>query len=141
MYQVSEKEEAVTVEVSISGRKIAAVLDTGARLSVMDVGTLRRLGLEDEMVVVPGRVYGLCNNPVRVRGYLEVAIQVGTNDALVERVQVLDSTDPTLLLGRGFMGRLGSVTFDWAGGRVRLGRTWVAARCLLRRQPRWLGWQ
>ena len=29
------------------------------------------------------------------------------------------------------MGHLGPVTFDWAGGRVRLGRTWVAARCLL----------
>ena len=29
--------------------------------------------------------------PMRVRGYLEVVIQVGTVDAIVERVQVLDS--------------------------------------------------
>ena len=58
MYQVSEKEEAVTVEVSIGGNKVAAVLDTGARPSIIDMGTLRRLGLEDEMIVIPGRVNG-----------------------------------------------------------------------------------
>ena len=82
------------------------------------------------MVVIPGRIYGLCSNPMRVRGYLEVAIQVGTVDAIVEQVLLLDSTDPMLLLARSFMGRSGPVTFDWAGGRVKLARTWVAVRCL-----------
>ena len=50
------------------------------------------------------RVYGLCNNPMNVAGYLDVAIQIGTLEPVNDRVQVLDSTEPTLLLGRRFMG-------------------------------------
>ena len=38
-----------------------------------------------------------------------------------ERIQVLDSNEQTLLLGRGrrLMERLGQVTFDWVNGRIK----------------------
>ena len=131
VYQVSNHEEAVTVEVKIGTHKVAAVLDTGARPSVIDIGTARRLELMDRLVAAPSRVYGLCNNPVKISGYLDVAIQVGMLEPVIERVQVLDSTEATLLLGRRFMGHFGPVTFDWANGRVKLGHTWVTAQSLL----------
>ena len=41
-------------------------------------------------------------------------------------MQVLDSTEPTLLLGRRFIGNLGPITFDWGNSRVRVGATPLA---------------
>ena len=63
--------------------------------------------------------------------YLDVAIQIGTLKPVIDRVQVLDSTEATLLLGRRFMGHFGPVTFDWANSRAKLGHTWVTAQSLL----------
>ena len=48
----------------------------------------------------------------KVCGYLDVAIQIGALKPVIDRVQVLDSTEATLLLGRMFMGHFGPVTFD-----------------------------
>ena len=103
--------------------RIEAMLDTGAKPSVIDVDTAHRLDLR----VVPDayKVYGLCNNPVRVMGYVEVPIRVGDMEPLTERIEVLDSGEPTLLLGRKFMEKLGKVTFDWVNGRVRFGKSWA----------------
>ena len=131
IYQVSNYEEAVTVEVKIGYHTVDAVLDTGAKPSVIDIGTVRQLELEDRLVAAPSRVYGLCNNPVKVCGYLGIAIQIEALKPVIDRVQVLDSTEATLLLGRRFMGHFGPVTFDWANGRVKLGHTWVTAQSLL----------
>ena len=131
IYQVADQEEAVTVEVKIGQHKIAAMLDTGARPSVIDIGTVRQLGLEERLVRAACQVYGLCNNPVMVCGYIDVSIEVGTFEPVLERMQVLDSAEPTLLLGRKFMGNLGPVTFDWENSRVKIGRSWISARSLL----------
>ena len=49
IYQVSSSEEAVTVEAKIGAQKVAAVLNTGARPSVIDIGTVRQLELEDSV--------------------------------------------------------------------------------------------
>ena len=46
------------MEVKIGTHKVAAVLDTGARPSVIDIGTARRLELMDRLVAAPSRVYG-----------------------------------------------------------------------------------
>ena len=116
-------EDAVTIEVYIGPHKVEAILDTGARPSVIDINTAHRLGLP----IIPAvrRVYGLCNNPVRVNGYVEAMVQVGGRSPVMERIEVLDSDEPTLLLGRRFMEQLGQVTFDWVNGRVRFGRSWI----------------
>ena len=93
--QVYDQEEAVTIEVRIGQHKIAAMLDTGAKPSVMDIGTVRQLELEEMLVAAPSQVNGLCNNPVMVCGYADVSIQVGTLEPVLERIQVLDSAEPT----------------------------------------------
>ena len=71
IYQLADHEEAVTVEVRINHHKTAAMLDTGAKPSVIDVGTLQRLELEGLVIPVPSEMYGLCNNPVKVIGYVD----------------------------------------------------------------------
>ena len=59
------------------------------------------------LVATQSRVYGLCNNLVNVSGYLDVAILIGALEPVIDRMQVLDSTEATLLFGRRFMRNLG----------------------------------
>ena len=51
------------IEVAIGPHKANAMLDTGARPSVVDMKTASELGLQ----IIPSahRVYGLCNNQNR----------------------------------------------------------------------------
>ena len=68
---------------------------------------------------------------MKVSGYLDVAIQIGAFKPVIDHVQVLDSTEATVLLGRRFMGHFGPATFDWANSRVKLGHAWVIAQSSL----------
>ena len=104
------------VEVLIGSHRVAPMLDTGAKPNVIDFGTLRQLELEEKFVPATSKVYGLCNNPVKFNGYVNVTIEIGEMDPVVERMQVLDSEDAILLLGRRFMEHLGPITFNWARG-------------------------
>ena len=45
---------------------------------------------------------------------------------------MLDRAEPTLLLGRRFMSKLGPVTFDWENSRVKISHSWITAQSLLR---------
>ena len=98
MFLTSGDEEAVTIEVYIGPHKVEAMLDTGARHSVIDSDTGRGLGLP----VFPAahKVYGLCNNPVRVNGYIDAPIKGNDREPVIERIEVLDSNEPTILIGR-----------------------------------------
>ena len=49
---------------------------------------------------------------------------MGKRPGIIQRLQVLDSDNPTFILGRTFMGQFREVTFDFEGGRVRLGNEW-----------------
>ena len=125
VYQVSTGEESVTIRVGIGSQDVAAMLDTGAKPSVMDIDTAGQLQLAGSIVPSTSKVYGLCDNPVRVRGYVDAHIRIGNYESVVERIQVIDSKEPLLLLGRSFMEQHGAITFDWDNRRIRLGRTWV----------------
>ena len=96
VFLVAGTEEAVMIEVSIGPDKVGAMLDTGARPSVMDISTACRLDLP--ITQATQIVYGLCNNPVKVMGYTDAPIGIGERDPLVERIQVLESEEPILLL-------------------------------------------
>ena len=77
VYQVGSGEEAVTIGVRVKGQDIAALLDTGAKPCVMDLGTLQRLGLESCLVISPSKVHGLCINPVEVVGFVNLPLEIG----------------------------------------------------------------
>ena len=72
MLQITSEEEAVTIDVKVRGHKIAALIDTGAKPCVIDIGTLQRLGCESYVREMPSKVFGLCNNPVEVIGYVDL---------------------------------------------------------------------
>ena len=119
------REDCVTLQLIIAGQELAAFLDTGAKPSVIDLGTVKRLGLEEEIREESGRVYGLCKSPVQVKSSIEIPIQIGDEKPQVSRLQVLESEEPTLLLGRSFMRNFGSVLFDRDRSIIRLGDNWI----------------
>ena len=57
-------EDAVTIQVTLGGYKLAALLETGARSRVIDRNTLLELHLQQEIVEEPGKVLGLCDTPI-----------------------------------------------------------------------------
>ena len=74
VFQVSTGESAVSVQVIIGGERTTAILDTGANPCVMDINTAKKTNLFEMMVPARSDVYGLCNNPVPVLGYVEAEI-------------------------------------------------------------------
>ena len=116
-----DQENSVTLDVKIGGHRMVALLDTGARPSVINIGTLEQTGLVERLIRVPDQVYGLCKSPVAVRGYIDVEVQITNGTAVETRMKALESREPTVLLGREFLQEFGSVTFDFAQGCIRLG--------------------
>lgn len=114
---------------------MAALLDTGARPSVIDMATLEQIGLAGRLIRLPEQVYGLCKSPVGVKGYIHVEIQMDKGDPVVTRMKVLDSREPTVLLGREFLKEFGSVTFDFAQGRIGLGTLQIPIKNMVGGNP------
>ena len=50
-------------------------------------------------------------------------LEIGEQDVFIQILQVLETDEPTFLLGRDFLSRNEVVTFDWKGNRVRLEKT------------------
>ena len=117
-------EDAVTLRVVIAGKEISAILDTGAKPSVMDRNTLAQLGLDDHIQPACIHVFGLGKAPVPVVGKVNVKVKIGRAEATTA-FYVLDNDEPTLLLGREFMVCFDRVTFDFAKGRIGLGEAWT----------------
>ena len=84
------------------------MLDTGVRPSLIESNTARRLDLP--IIPTVSQVCGLCNNAVKVSGYVEAMVQVCGRSLVMERIEVLVSEVATLLLGRKFIEQLVQVT-------------------------------
>ena len=62
------------MELILGGRKLATLLDTGARPSVIDSKTLEKLQFKCKLVPYKSRVYGIGKDPVNVCGFVDVPI-------------------------------------------------------------------
>ena len=117
-------EKAASISVRVGDSAIRALLDTGAKVNVMDVQTMRELGLTDRLRSKTVQVYGVGGAPVTVVGSVDIPISVSGEEARWTRVHVLEGEEQALLLGRQFMKSFGRVTFDWDEGvllRVKSG--------------------
>ncbi|KAI6651110.1 hypothetical protein LOD99_5461 [Oopsacas minuta] len=56
---------------------------------------------------------------------VEAEMVMGKREPTFQRIQILDTDEPTLLLGRIFMQKLGSVEFDFKRGRIKLWKYWT----------------
>ena len=124
-------EESVSLKVGIAGRQVTALLDTGAKPSVIDLKTLSGLGLRKYLNPARSKVFGLCQSPVKVLGRIDVEVEIGQEHAVV-RFYVLDSEEPTLLLGREFMSCFDRVTFEFRNRKIGLGSIWIPIESTLK---------
>ncbi|KAI6661455.1 hypothetical protein LOD99_13327 [Oopsacas minuta] len=114
-------DKSASISVRVYGLPILALLDTGAKVNVVDRQTVEYLGLGQLIKPEIGHVYGVCGTPVSVVGSIEIPIEVNGEEAGKTHVQVLDGEGQALLLGRQFFRRFGRVEFDWNKGTITLG--------------------
>ena len=112
----------------MNGRSTNCVLDTGAGVSLTDLGSLEFLGLQDEIKERRKNDEGLINASgceMDIIGVVNIPIIIG-NKRVSQEFKVLNSrSHPIILLGRDFMEPFNTVKFDFVKQKVQLGRTSV----------------
>ena len=146
-------ETVVVVPVKWNGKPINVMMDTGADPSVVDRCTVQKMNIPYSTKY--SQVYGLGRTALAVCGTACVAIDVGDGRPLEHEIEVLDTNNRVVILGRRFLARFKNTTFDWENMRVRLGGCWktslAAARgdtrrleqklCRLRWERRNIAWR
>ena len=97
-----------------------ALLDTGAKPSVIDTGTLQELGLGHREQKRESQVFGLGRSTVTVSGQVEVEIDLGDRQKLLQRLKVIEVEEPMFILGREFLSKFVTVEFNWNKCAIRL---------------------
>ena len=124
-------ELSVLLPVKIANATLEMILDSGAGPSVIDLGTIRDLGLEKRVIRRVGRVYGVGQNPVELIGNITLEVDIGDNQVTCHSFGVLHDNSKTRILGRDLLKKFGSTEFDWDTHRVRLGTVWKDTRAVL----------
>ena len=124
-------ELSVILPVKLANSSIEMVLDSGAGPSVIDLGTVRYLGLERHINRRTGTVYGVGQNPVQLIGNIALDLDLGDDQLVRHSFRVLADINKTRILGRDLLSKLGPTEFDWDTHRVRLGSVWKDTRATL----------
>ena len=104
------------------------MLDTGSGTSIIDLGTLKKIGLDSE--IDNSSLKTLINasgEKMKILGAVTLNVQISNLPPRKHVFQVLDSINYTnILLGRDFMRLFGSVKFDFAQNKIQLGPTSIS---------------
>ena len=125
--QVSDRlpsELSVLLLVKLENTPMKMILDSGAGPSILDIGTVRELGLENSIRRRVGTVYGVGQNPVHLMGNITLEIDIGDDQIVRHSFGVLQDPNKTCILGRDLLRKFGSTGFDWNTQRIRLGSVW-----------------
>ena len=115
---------AVVLPVKLDGEPVSALLDSGAGPSVVDLQTVRNLGLETRMHNITSKIFGLAQEPINVVGRLEVLLDLGNDQTVQHSFEVLNGVQNTCILGRDLLSKFGALEFDWLNHQVRVGDVW-----------------
>lgn len=126
-----ESEHTVDITAKINNILLTLLLDSGAGPSVLDLGTVHKLGLESQINKCPSRVYGIAKKPVKVIGNILLWVDLGDDQKLEQSFGVLQETATIRILGREFLKKFGSTEFDWDTQRIRLGSIWKSSDAIL----------
>ena len=97
----------------IRGRQVCALLDTGAKVNVMDTQTMDDMGLRKYLEPEANHIYGVSGTPISMIGSIELPIKVPGEGTRWTRVHVLVGEEQSLLLGRQFLQLFSKVVFNW----------------------------
>ena len=132
--QVSDRlpsELSVLLLVKLENTPMKMILDSGAGPSILDIGTVRELGLENSIRRRVGTVYGVGQNPVHLMGNITLEIDIGDDQIVRHSFGVLQDPNKTCILGRDLLRKFGSTEFDWNTQRIRLGSVWKDTQAIL----------
>ena len=115
------EEMSVYLPIKLNGESLSALLDSGAGPSVIDLHTLRTLGLESELNTKSGKIFGISQDPVEIVGTVQLELDLGNEQTVTQSFQVLSGTHDTCILGRDLLVKFGTTEFDWLSHQIRLG--------------------
>ena len=125
-------DETVLVSVEIEGLKWEAMLDSGAGISVTDIETLTSLGLDQNITTEEGNLHAFDDDVKQSIGYIHLNVGMGSAKVNQKFKIVKSQGSMTMILGRDFLYKFGSMEFDWLNGRVRLGKEWLQLQVWIR---------
>ena len=105
---------AVVVAAKLHNFRTHAMLDTGSGASVLDLGTLQKIGLDAHVDKASAKsLINASGDKMKILGSVHARDHI---------FQVLDSvTYANILLGRDFMKKFGAVRFDFSSNIIELG--------------------
>ena len=119
-------DECVALKVKLGEKLVNATLDSGAGPSVIDMGIVEILGLQHQITTCEENLVNASGDPMDIAGVVMIQVKIRGAKAVEHEFKVLNSkTYSNVLLGRDFMKLFGTVTFDFVGNSVCLGRVWV----------------
>ena len=99
-------------------------MDTGSGCSIIDLGTLKRIDLDNCIDKrSPKSLINASGDTMKISGTVKIDVTIAGSQPRNHVFQVLDSrTYSNVLLGRDFMRLFGSVQFDFARNKIHLGK-------------------
>ena len=121
--------KTVTVKASLNGHKLNSTMDTGAGNSVIDSGSLEHIRLHDKVRKLRDDDSGLINasgDDMDIVGIVDIPVTMQNCKTVLQEFKVLNTKSFSIvLIGRDFMSKFGTVTFDFEKKKVQLGKTWI----------------
>ena len=116
----------VTLSLEINSRRIRGMIDSGASRSIMDIGTLESLGLQNEIILDPNiGLTDASNNKMAISGRCTLRLYIPEIRKTFRHEFSNVKTYKTLLLGRDFLSDIGPVTIDVQENRVKIDNRWI----------------
>ena len=99
-------------------------MDTGSGCSIIDLGTLQKIGLDNCIDnSSPKSLINASGDTMKILGTVKIDVTIAGSQPQNHVFQVLDSvTYSNVLLGRDFMRLFGSVQFDFVQNTIQLGK-------------------
>ena len=99
------------------------MLDTGSSTSVIDLGTLKKIGLDENLNKQAAKsLINASGDKMKILGSVEIAVTLPGSQPRNQTFQVLDSiTYSNILLGRDFMQTYGLLRLDFARNKTEMG--------------------
>jgi len=114
------------IEIDLADLRVNALIDTGASCSLIDIGSLEKLGLAQlvNSTSTNHRLINALGNDMNIMGSIDVEIRVN-NKSISHNMKVLNSRSyRNILLGRDFLMHFSSIQFDLHKNRIKLDSIW-----------------